>query len=136
MPDVTPRLSELPVIGTLPAETLKDLERVGRLVRIPAGWSPVHELEPADKAYVVLVGQLEVTQGDSPIATIGPGSLAGEMGLVDHRLRNARLVAVHPVTVLAWPRADFQRLRHAHQDFDLLVRHTTQERHVQNDITP
>lgn len=133
--DAVPNLRDLPTIGVLPVATLEDLEQVGRIVQIPEGWSPIHQSEPADKAYVVLTGELCVARGGDTVATIGPGSLAGEMGLVDHRLRNARLVATGSVTVLAWPKADFESLRKTHQDFDLLVRHTVQERHADNDVT-
>ncbi|GAB3665433.1 hypothetical protein GCM10027596_31600 [Nocardioides korecus] len=133
MSDPTPKLRDLPDIGVLPEATLTDLEEAGRVVDIPEGWSPIHQSEPADKAYVILAGELCVARGDTTVATIGPGSLAGEMGLVDHRLRNARLVATGPVTVLAWPKADFQQLRNTHQDFDLLVRHTVEQRHDEND---
>ena len=51
-------LRDLPDIGVLPEAALTDLEEAGRVLDIPEGWSPIHQSEPADKAYVVLAGEL------------------------------------------------------------------------------
>lgn len=126
-------LDDLPGLDTLSPATRQALVDRGREVRIPAGWAPIHESEPADKAYLVLSGHLCVMSGGREVASLGPGSLAGEMGLVDHRLRNARITASDPVLVLAWPKSDFQRLRGELADFEELVQATTQQRHQVND---
>lgn len=131
----TPGAPDLPGLHGLSAYSRRLLHERGRELRIPAGWTPVHRSEPADKAYLVLEGELRVVDGDHVVAFLGPGTLAGEMGLVDHRLRNARLTATAPVRVLAWPREDFQALRHELPDFDALVRQVTRERHDENDAT-
>lgn len=135
VPDPSTDLAGLPGIGDLPPEVLDDLLQGGRLVNIPEGWTPIHQQEPADKAYVVLEGRLDVVRDDEAVSEIGPGSLAGEMGLVDHRLRNARLTAAGPVRVLAWPRSEFQALRERHPDFDRLVRSFARARHDENDAS-
>ena len=122
-------LADLPGFDALPATALAALDRVGRMLTIPAGWSPIHQSEPADEAYVLLEGELAVVQGGEEVARLGPGALAGEMGLVDRRLRNARVTTVGPALVLAWPRSEFQALRQAHPDFDRLVHRSTEGRH-------
>jgi CRP-like cAMP-binding protein len=66
------------------------------------------------------------------VARLGPGSLAGEMGLVDHRLRNARLTTAEPVRVLAWTSGDFARLRADLPDFEAHVQRVTRSRHDEN----
>lgn len=126
-------LAALPGLESLSSDTLTQLTRSGRRVRIPAGWAPIHESEPADKAYLVLEGRFCVMSAGHEVASLGPGSLAGEMGLVDHRLRNAQLTAIDPVEVLAWPKSDFQKLRQESTEFDRLVRETAQVRREAND---
>ena len=115
-------------------ESLEDSERdrvleVGRIVHIPGNWSAIHDKEPADEAYLVLEGTMRVDSDGEHVADIGPGDFAGEMGLVDRKLRNARVTTLGDVTALAFPRADFQSLRQEVSSFDDLVTHSAQERH-------
>jgi len=122
--------NDLPGLESLePSERDRVLE-VGRVVHIPGGWSAIHDREPADEAYLVLEGTMRVDSDGEHVADIGPGSFAGEMGLVDRKLRNARVTTVGDVTALAFPRADFQSLRTEVSSFDDVVTRSTQERHV------
>jgi len=73
---------------------------------------------------------MQVDSDGEHVADIGPGDFAGEMGLVDRKLRNARVTTVGDVTALAFPRADFQSLRTEVSSFDDVVTRSTQERHV------
>jgi CRP/FNR family cyclic AMP-dependent transcriptional regulator len=119
---------ELPGLETLDvAERARVLE-VGRVVHIPADWAPIRDGEPADEAYLVLQGTMRVDNGSGHVADIAPGGLAGEMGLVDRRLRNARVTTVGDVRVLAFPKGDFNALRRELPGFDELVRRSTRAR--------
>jgi CRP/FNR family transcriptional regulator, cyclic AMP receptor protein len=51
------------------------------------------EGEKGDKMYVVLEGNLDVFLGDFVLETTGPGSLLGEMALIDDSPRTANVVA-------------------------------------------
>lgn len=127
--DDLPLLGQLPGFADLPGAALAELEGSGRVVTIPDGWSPIHQSEPADKVYVLLRGHLSVVRDGEEVARLGPGSPVGEMGLVDHRLRNAQVTSLDAVTVLVWSKDEFQALRRAHPELDDLVRRSTQERH-------
>lgn len=129
MTDVRQQLDAMPRVAELSPEARDDLAESGRVVRIPAGWTPIHQQEPADKAYLVLEGRLCVLGGGQDVADIRVGELAGEMGLVDHRLRNAQLTATEPVQVLAWPADVFQAVRSRHDDVDRLVRACAEDRY-------
>lgn len=114
-------------------ESLSDAERdrvleVGRIVHIPGSWTPIRDQEPADEAYLVLEGTLSVDADGEHVADIGAGGFAGEMGLVDRKLRNARVTTKGDVTALAFPRADFQHLRTEIASFDRLVVESTEAR--------
>lgn len=130
--DADAAVHRIPGLGGLSTYTRRRLLERGRGVHIPQGWTPVHAGEPADKAYLVLEGSLRVVRGDQEVAVLGPGCLAGEMGLVDHRLRNARLTATEPVRALAWPRDAFLELRDELPDFEALVQQVAQGRHEDN----
>ena len=119
---------DLPGLDALSEKERDRVLQVGRIVHIPGRWSPIHGQEPADEAYLVLEGTLRVDDDGHHVADIGPGDFAGEMGLVEHKLRNARVTTVGDVTALAFPRADFQALRTEIEDFDHLVTESTRDR--------
>jgi CRP-like cAMP-binding protein len=76
------------------------LATVGVSVGIPEGWSIIMETTPADSAYIVLDGSVEIRKGGQVLATLGAGDVFGEIALVNHRLRNASVVAASPVQAL------------------------------------
>jgi CRP/FNR family cyclic AMP-dependent transcriptional regulator len=54
------------------------------------------EGETGDKMYVLLEGNMEILLGDIVLETSGPGSLIGEMALIDSSPRTATVVAKTP----------------------------------------
>ena len=79
---------------------IKRLATVGNAVNIPQGWSVIMETTPADSAYIVLSGTVEIRKAGGKIADLGPGDVFGEIALVNHSLRNASAVAATPIRVL------------------------------------
>ncbi|MGI9156335.1 MAG: Crp/Fnr family transcriptional regulator [Marmoricola sp.] len=79
-------------------------------MNIPANWSLMWERTPADKAYIVLDGELSVRKGKEEIARLGPGDIVGETAIVNHKLRNASVVSVTPVQVLHFTREAVDKL--------------------------
>jgi len=82
------------------AELVKTLATVGRPVNIPQGWSIIMETTPADSAYIVLEGSVEIRKGGEVLATLGPGDVFGEIALVNHRLRSASVIASTAIRAL------------------------------------
>jgi CRP/FNR family transcriptional regulator, cyclic AMP receptor protein len=60
--------------------------------------------------YVILRGQAGIHVGGEHIATLGPGSMVGEMALVEHRPRNASVVAETAMRLLAFDPRAFKKL--------------------------
>lgn len=79
-------------VEALPGAVVIDQGRVGR------------------ECFVVLEGQASVFVGDDLVATIGPGTMIGEMALVDHRPRSASVVAETPMRLVAFDTGDFDTL--------------------------
>ncbi|KRC65475.1 hypothetical protein ASE12_12360 [Aeromicrobium sp. Root236] len=79
---------------------VKTLATVGVSVHIPKGWAIMMEMTPADSAYILLSGNVEVRKAGEVRRTLGPGDVFGEIALVDHRLRSASIVASTNVTAL------------------------------------
>jgi CRP-like cAMP-binding protein len=67
---------------------------------VPAHWALMAEQQPADKAYLILSGEVSVRRHGEEVARLGAGEVIGEMALVNHRLRSATVVADTPLEVL------------------------------------
>ena len=124
---------QVPGLAALAPETVKRALDAGRLVHIPKGWTPIHDSVPSDKAYLILEGTMEVVTGDEVLAQVGVGAFVGEMGLVDHALRSARVTTTSAALAIAWPKEDFQQLRQEFSDFDELVSETAKARVLENE---
>lgn len=123
---------KIPGLSRLATRTVKKLIKHGRLVRLPAGWTLIRADEPADEAYLIIEGCVEVVDGDETVADVCSGEFIGEMGLVERKVRSARVTVTTPVRALTWPRDDFQSLRRHHPDFDELVTETANQRFNRN----
>lgn len=62
------------------------------------------------ECFVILDGEAGVYAGDEHIATLGSGSMVGEMALVEHRPRNASVQAETPMRLVAFDTAAFRTL--------------------------
>lgn len=62
------------------------------------------------ECFVILDGQAVVLVGDEPVATIGPGTMVGEMALLEHRPRTASVIAETPMRLVAFDTEDFATL--------------------------
>jgi CRP/FNR family cyclic AMP-dependent transcriptional regulator len=100
-------------LGTFAGATdaeLRAVVDVGTLVTTPAGWSLIWERTPADKAYVIVEGTVEVRRGDAVLAELEAGDVIGEVAILERRLRTATVTATTPLTVLHLTREDVERL--------------------------
>ncbi|CAB4347202.1 MAG: cyclic nucleotide-binding domain-containing protein [Actinobacteria bacterium] len=90
-----------------------DLDRVAQLaddVEIEAGELLIDQGRVGQECYVIESGQAEVFVGEEHLVTVGPGSMVGEMALVDRRPRTATVVATTPMALLAFDTKAFQKL--------------------------
>jgi len=70
------------------------ISAAGTRTSLPKGWSPIWETTPADKAYVILDGEVSVRRHGEEVARLGAGDIMGEAALVKHTLRTASVVAL------------------------------------------
>jgi CRP/FNR family transcriptional regulator, cyclic AMP receptor protein len=91
-------------------EELHDLVEAGYTVTVPQGWSLIWDRTPADKAYVVLAGAVDVRRDGEVIARLGAGDVIGELAILRRQLRSAAVVAATPLTVLHFGREAVERL--------------------------
>ena len=92
-----------------------------RMQSVPAGLILFNEGEPGKDMYVLIKGTAEVSIGGDVVEVAGPGTLLGEMALVNSALRSATVVT----------RTDCQVVSVDVRQFDMLVRESPEfARHV------
>ena len=90
-----------------------DLDRIAELaesVEAESGAVLMEQGRVGQECYVIESGQAEVFVGEEHLVTVGPGSMVGEMALVDRRPRTATVVATTPMALLAFDTKAFQKL--------------------------
>ena len=98
--DVARRLAQFPLFSAADQRALRTIAEAGRTVTVPAGWSLILHHTTADKAYVVLDGQVEIRRGDAEPIVLGAGDVIGEVAILEGRLRTATCVAASRLEVL------------------------------------
>ena len=100
-------LRSVELFASLPAPELEGL--AARLVEVKAapGTAVVREGEIGHHLYVIEEGEVEVSRGGRPVATLGPGDYFGEIALLRHVPRTATVVAKTPATLLSLEREGF-----------------------------
>lgn len=111
------------------ASEVARIREAGTEVTVPAGWSPIWEGTPSDKAYVLLEGEVSVRHGSDEFAVLTPGDIMGETSIVNQKLRNATLVATSDLRALHLTRETIEQLSSEIPSFrealdDAVARHT------------
>lgn len=81
-------------LDTFDKKQRQKIEKVGRRVSLPEGWSPISESTSADKLYIILSGEVSVRKHGEEIGRMGAGEVMGERAILGHSLRTASLVAL------------------------------------------
>lgn len=93
--------------------TAEELHRVAELaheVSAEQGALLIDQGRVGQECYVIVEGQAGVLAGEEHIATLGPGSIVGESSLIEHRPRNASVVATTPMQLIVFDTAAFKTL--------------------------
>ena len=92
-------------IGGLPPAGLRGLLTAGERVMFEKDAALVRQGEPSDALYLVLWGRVIVTRMHPDLrqplvlATLGPGEVVGEMGLLDDTTRSATVTAIDEIVI-------------------------------------
>lgn len=93
------------IFGQLSDSDVDWLAKNGRRKRMPKQSVLIHEGVAVETFYIVIDGELVVTQGKpkKEIARLGSGEIVGEMSFVDARPPSATVTALSEVVVCALP---------------------------------
>lgn len=122
------KLKKLNRLEDLSDEELQTVVAKGRHVHLPANWSLIWEKTPADKAYLIVDGEVSVRKHGDEVARLGPGDVIGEMAIVGHKLRSASVVSLTPLEVIHFTKEAVQALLDEVPAFGEALRETTADR--------
>jgi CRP/FNR family transcriptional regulator, cyclic AMP receptor protein len=106
----TTLLRKVPFFESFSDEEIRRVVELSDEVTAPAGAVIVDQGDPGTHCYVVMEGTTTVYVRGEYVAESGPGSMIGEMALIDHRPRTATVVADTDVRLLRFDSAAFRTL--------------------------
>lgn len=130
-------LRKVPLFSGLSASELKLLAFTSQLHCFAPGETLMRQGDPADCAYVILEGEVEVlgrtSSGDFVIAVLGRNAVPGEIGVLTDAPRTATVRAKGPVKTLRISPEVFLRLASGRPDRALHVMRQLSA-HIANDL--
>lgn len=90
----------MPLFGGL---TNKELEKVVKAtdeIQMTAGTLIIDQGQTGREAFVILDGEVEIKRNGRKVASAGPGSVVGELSLLDHGPRTATAICATDCTLL------------------------------------
>ncbi len=122
------RIEQMTKFAHLDAKQIHQIVEKSTHLTVPQDWSLMMQNTAADKAYLILDGEVSVRQGNQEIARLGPGAMIGEVAIVAHKLRTATVVSVTPLEVLHFTAEALQELEDEIPDFRQALEGLTAER--------
>jgi CRP/FNR family transcriptional regulator, cyclic AMP receptor protein len=83
---------------------------LGELVDAEPGAIIIDQGDVGVECFLVLAGDAGIFAAGQHVATIGPGSVVGEMALIGHKPRNATVTAQTAMRLLAFDISSFKKL--------------------------
>ncbi len=122
------RLSGLSLYADLDDGARTEVAACTREVTIEAGATVATQGDNAFEFFVIEAGEAEVRRDGEVIATVGPGEVVGEIGLLMTGTRTASIVATSDMTLMAMFSREFRQLARTHPEIADRVRATMRER--------
>jgi len=93
-------LKNIPLFQGLPQKDIEKIAKAGDEVSLPAGSLIVDQGQTGREAFVVLEGSVLIKRNGKKVAVAGPGTIVGELSLLDHGPRTATVTCETDCTFL------------------------------------
>jgi CRP/FNR family transcriptional regulator, cyclic AMP receptor protein len=104
------RLTAIPIFSKLSEDEAKRLAAFATETSAAEGQMLMKEGDYSVELIAVEEGTADVIQGGTTIASLGPGDLIGEMGLLERRPRNADVIASSPMRLIKLTHWEIRRM--------------------------
>lgn len=118
-------LAKVELLSSLDRKELQVLAKACQERKYSAGTTIIKQNDTGVGLYIITSGHVKVTLSHNPdraeeeLATYGPGSVLGEMALLDDLPRSANVVAIEDASALLLPVWEFRTIVKAHPDMAL-----------------
>ena len=103
-------LRAVPLFAEMADRDLRVIATFATEDSVPAGATLMREGDYSNEVVAIESGTADVLQGDRTVASLGPGDIVGEMGVLERELRNASVVATSPMRLVRMTNWDVKRL--------------------------
>ena len=103
-------LAEVSFFSAFDADELVAVSDVGERREISAGTVVIDQGQVGTECFVIVEGSAIVSIRGECVAALGPGTMIGEMALVEHRPRSATVLAETDLVVVAYGIEEFKSL--------------------------
>ena len=104
------RLTAIPIFSELSAEEARRLATFATETSAAEGQILMKEGDYSVELIAIEEGTAEVLQGGHRIASLGPGDLIGQMGLLERRPRSADVIASSPMRLIRLTHWEIRRM--------------------------
>lgn len=108
--DKVAHLARVPLFANMTRRELRRLAQLADEVTVEVGKRLTTKGRIGQEFFVVMDGEVSVSDGTRQIDTLGPGGFFGEISLLDGRRRTATVRATVPTTVLVVAHREFHAL--------------------------
>ena len=105
------RLKKIDIFSSLSDEELEELASFADETTISKGKKLTKAGLHSYQLFAIEEGEVEVHRDGDTVATLGPGDVVGETGVVGRGLRNADVVATNDVTAIFFTQDQVKRMR-------------------------
>jgi CRP/FNR family transcriptional regulator, cyclic AMP receptor protein len=103
-------LRAVPLFAEMADRDLRVIATFATEDSVPSGTTLMREGDFSNEVLAIETGTADVLQGDRTVASLGPGDIVGEMGVLERELRNASVVATSPMRLVRMTNWDVKRL--------------------------
>ncbi len=89
---------------------IEEVAGLGERVDVEAGTELIDQGRVGDVCYVIVDGRAAVHIRGEFVTSVGPGTMVGEMALVEHRPRNATVTAETDMALVSFGTSEFRKL--------------------------
>jgi CRP-like cAMP-binding protein len=104
------RLESVPLFSGLSRRELRRLSTVTDEIVLPAGTQLIDEGAFSHEFLLIASGHAEVRREGRPLAQLGPGDFAGEVGVMSDARRNASVIATTELRAIVMTDRDLRRI--------------------------
>lgn len=104
------RLTALPIFSRISPEEANRLAAYATETSVPEGQTLIRQGDYSTELIGIEEGTADVIRDGRKIASVGPGALIGEMGLISGNPRSADVIATSPMRVLKLTHWELRRM--------------------------